>query len=81
MASAGGGNETLTPKQIVRLAVVISADNMAAIAEGYMGIEPETVKNLKYENRDNAQAFSREIIRHWANKNSGPNQVEVFQIF
>ena len=33
--------ECLTPRQIVRLAAAISANNMAAIAEGYMDIPSE----------------------------------------
>ena len=67
----------LTPRQIVRLAAAISADNMAAIAEGYLDISYETIKNLQYEKRDQAQGFNREIIRFWAIKNAGPNQVNV----
>ena len=66
----------LTRKQIVRLAAAISADNMVAIAEGYMDIDDATIKNLQYENKDNAQAFNREIIRHWANRHP-ENQLEV----
>ena len=75
--ASGGSPDQLTRKQIVRLATAISADNMAAIAEGYMDIETETVKNLQYENRDKAQAFTRDVIRLWTNKNSGPNQIQV----
>ena len=43
---------------------------MAAIAEGYMDISDETIKNKKYENKDDAEAFNREIIKEWRNKNS-----------
>ena len=68
--------DQLTNNQIVRLAAIISANNMAAIAEGYMGILSETIKNKKYENKDDAEAFNREIIRYWMNKNPD-NQVEV----
>ena len=64
-------------KQIVRLASAISADKMTAIAEEYMGIEPETVKNLQYENSGKAEAFNRDVLRLWANKNSGPTQIQV----
>ena len=67
----------LTNRQIVRLAAFIPADNMAAIAEGYMNISDETVKNFRYENRGQAQAFNREIITFWINTNPGPNQAEV----
>ena len=67
----------LTQRQIVRLAVAISADNMAAIAEGYMDISNETIKNKRSENRDNAEAFNREVIRYWVNTNSGIDHVQV----
>ena len=67
----------LTQRQVVRLAAAISADKMAAIAEGYMNISNETVKNLQYENKAQAQAFNREVIRHWVNKNAGMDQVQV----
>ena len=53
----------MTNRQIVRLAAAISANNMAAIAEGYMDISDETIKNKKYENKDDAKAFNREIIK------------------
>ena len=67
----------LTKRQIVRLAAAISADNMAAIAEGYMDISNETVKNKRSEKRDNAEAFNRELIRYWVNTNSGIDHVQV----
>ena len=66
----------LTQNQIVRLATSISAINMATIAEGYMGINEEAIKNKKFENRDSAEAFNREMIRCWAYKNP-ENQVQV----
>ena len=75
--ATSGKEEYLTPRQIVRLAAAISADNMAAIAEGYMEISNETVKNLQYENKAQAQAFNREVIRYWVNTNSGTDQVQV----
>ena len=71
MATEGGLGQRLTNRQIVRLAAAISANNMAAIAEGYMDISDETIKNKKYENKDDAQAFNREIIKVWVYKNSG----------
>ena len=49
MAAASTPAGHLTRKQIVRLAAAISADNMAAIAEGYMDIDDATIKNLQYE--------------------------------
>ena len=52
-------------------------NNMAAIAEGYMDIDDATIKNKKSENKDDAEAFNREIIRIWRNRYSGSNQVKV----
>ena len=67
----------VTRKQIVRLAAVISVQKLAAIAEGYMDISDETIKNIKFENKDDAEAVNREIIKYWLNKNSGGNQIMV----
>ena len=67
----------LTRKQIVRLAAAIYVNNMAAIAEGYMDISDETIKNIKYENKDDAQGCNREIIKFWRNQNSDGNQILV----
>ena len=77
MAAASEPAGHVTRKQIVRLAAAISADNMAAIAEGYMDIDDATIKNLQYENKAQAQAFNREILRYWTNKNSGQTQIQV----
>ena len=65
----------LSQQQIVRLARNIAADNMESIAEGYMNISPEAVKNLRLD-AWNAETFNREILRIWANRNP-ENQVEV----
>ena len=65
----------LTPKQIVRLASAISADNMECIAEGYLDLSPENIKNIRRD-ASNSEAFNRDVIRHWANKNSD-DQVDV----
>ena len=67
----------LTPRQIVRLARTISADNMAAIAEGYMDIDEVTIKHTERDTT-NAEAFNREIIKLWAYKNP-KNQMKVSQ--
>ena len=50
---------------------------MAAIAEGYLDISDETIKNKKYENRDDAEAFNREILKYWNNKNCTDDQIYV----
>ena len=75
MASNTEGS--LINNQIVRLAQAISSREMESIALGYLGIEDPIIKNLKHENRDNMEAFNREIILHWMNKNPEPNHVQV----
>ena len=72
-----GGDASVTNKDIVRLAEAISAKNVESIALGYMGIEWETLENLKTENKDDAKGFSRDVIRRWCNMNSGPDQIKV----
>ena len=67
----------LSNSNVVQLAAAIAAKDMKTIAEGYLDIPPETVKNIQYENGWDAQAFNRDVIRHWANENSGPEQVKV----
>ena len=66
----------LTKSQIVRLGHAISCQNMESIALLYLDFEDETIKNIKSENRDNAEAFNREVINRWKNKNA-KNQVKV----
>ena len=70
-----GNSEKLKNRQIVRLAAAIAIDNMTSIAEGYMDIDPETVKNIR-RNEGDSEAFNRAILRHWANKHPD-NQIQV----
>ena len=74
---ATGRDCVVTNEDIVRLAEAISAKNMEAIAMKYMGIDWETLENLRRENKEDAQAFSRGVIRKWCYMNSGPDQVKV----
>ena len=69
----------LTNNQIVRSAAAVSSRDMESIALGYLDIEDETIKNVKYENKDNAEAFNRGIIRRWACQNPGDKQTQVNQ--
>ena len=77
MATSEEGRTRLINRQIVRLAAAISANNMAVIAEGYMNFDDETIKNKKFENRGQAEAFNTALIQHWRNRNAEPNQVQV----
>ena len=74
---ATGGKDQLTPKQIVLLASAISADNMESIAEGYLDVSPETIKNIRRD-ASNAEAFNRDVIHYWASRNSNQVQVSVY---
>ena len=74
---ASGEEGQLTNNQIVHLARFISSQNMESIALGYLDIEDPVIKNIKHENRDNAEAFNREIIRNWRQRNSEPNRVQI----
>ena len=76
--ATGRDPDQLTRKQIVRLAASISADSMESIAEGYMDISPETIKNIRRD-ASNSEAFNREILRTWANRNPS-NQIQVCRL-
>ena len=67
--ATGADSTQLTQQAIVRLASVISTHHMTAIAEGYMDIDEEIIRNKKLENRDDAEAFNKEIIRYWMKRN------------
>ena len=66
----------LTPRQIVRIAATISVNLLITIAEGYMDINDEIIKNMQVENKDDTDAFKREIIKVWRHKNP-EDQVKV----
>ena len=61
MATAEEPCGRVTQKQIILLAAAISSEAMEAIAEGYMAISAETVKNLRRD-ASNSEAFNREIF-------------------
>ena len=65
----------LTLRQIVLLASAISANDMPSIAEGYLDIDPVTIKNIR-QDTSSSGAFNRDIIRYWMYKNPW-NQVQV----
>ena len=68
--------EKLTVKQIVSLAAVIAAENMPAIAEGYLNISDVTIADLQKGCKGHAEALNRAILRNWTYTNS-ENQVQV----
>ena len=73
--ATGGTWEQLTREQIARLAAAIFANKMTSIAEGYMDISPEIVKNMWWD-ASNSEAFKRDILRHWAYRHP-KDQIEV----
>ena len=86
--AAFGGNEftiespeetsgRLTNRQYVRLGRAISSPDIESIALGYLNIDDEIIKSLRYEHRGNSEAFNRDILKRWAYRNPGSNQVEV----
>ena len=67
----------LTNRHYVRLGRAISSPDMESIALGYLNINEEIIKSLRYEHRGNSEAFNRDILKKWAYRNPGANQVEV----
>ena len=67
----------LTNLQMVLLGRAISSHNMESIALGYLKFDEETLKSLRYEHRENPEAFDRDILKRWAYRNPGPDQVRV----
>ena len=70
---AAGGDWTLDDSTIAQLAADISINDMVTVAESYMKISPEKIKNLRDENRGSAEAVNREILRTWIYRFSGPH--------
>ena len=52
----------LSGKQIAHLSARIPARNVEKIALQYFGLSHATINNIKTDNPNNAEAFSREII-------------------
>ena len=69
-----GGN--LSNRQIVQLARAIASTDLEAIALEHFYIDEETIRNLRFDHIENAQAFNRSILRIWMHRNGGTNQVK-----
>ena len=67
----------LTNRQYVQLGRAIASPDMESIALGYLNIDKARIKSLKTEHRENTEAFNRDIIELWANKNPDSNGVKV----
>ena len=70
-------NKQLTNKQIARLAEAISGPSMETIAQGYLDIDPENITAIKHENFYKIDKSNRDVLKRWAYRNPGPNQVGV----
>ena len=71
----------LSLQQISHIAAVISARDMATIAEGYLEISHETIRSLQYENKESPDKFKRQIFATWCKANPGKNQAQVCSRF
>ena len=71
------GSGQLTNRQYMQLGRAISSPDMESIALGYLPFDEEIIKSLRHENRGNFETFNRDILKRWANKNSGSDQVRV----
>ena len=72
-----GEFDSLTNKQIFSLAAAITLKDMIVFAENYLNISEEIIEALQYENRWDVEGFNRDILRHWASKNSRRDQLLV----
>ena len=73
------GKGRLTNSQIVRLAESITARSMETIAMKYLDVDWEEVEKSKTEHRGDMEGFNQDMIRTWAFRTPGPNQVTVGQ--
>ena len=75
---ATGDDLSLTVGDIEGLSEAITDKNMATIAIKYLGIEYETVENLRSKNRGDVTGFNRDVLVKWKNKTQGTTQVGFF---
>ena len=76
----------LTEKQVQSLAEVFTPGAMESVATGYMGIDRETIEELKEkyglldtfiaEIKDREE-FNRHVIELWIREHPGPDQIRV----
>ena len=71
----------LRPRYIILLAKAISCGEMKAIVKGYLDISYEVVVSLVDANRDDMDTISQKLIRKWAYKHLGENQMEKMSPF
>ena len=69
--AAGSESQQLTDEQIGQLAKVISEQNMEFLADEYLELKYETVISCRRMAEMDPEAFNREIIKRWRNRNPG----------
>ena len=72
----GTKSERLNGRKITLLASSLSFTSMEVVAKKYLNINHEAIQNLKYKTQK-PEASTRNVIRYWAHKNPGPDQVKV----
>ena len=71
-------SKRLTGRHVVLLGQsIISDEDLGTLAQKYLNISHEKVKNIQYEST--YSEARRSVIRHWARKNPGPDQVTVLK--
>ena len=69
-------NKRLTGRHIVQLGKhIISDEDLGTLAQKYLNISHEKVKNIQY--KSTYSEARRSVVRHWARKNPGPDQITV----
>ena len=74
---ATGGDSTLSMGHIEDLSEMITDKNMTTVAINYLGIEYETLENLRSKNRADVTGFNRDVLVKWRNKTQGTTQVSI----
>ena len=68
-----GNTGQLMRRQIVRLAASVAADNMESIAEGYLDMDNETVKNIWRQNQGKVEALTGTLFA------TGPTKIQTIK--
>ena len=79
--AAGEASTELSQRQIARLSSRISVCDVETLAEGYMGMTAETLRDLRvrHDIETNGASYNREIFRCWAKENPG-DQIKVRRV-
>ena len=67
--ATGTESKLLTDAYLARLATKIRSREMEKVALAYLGIDKETIKTVLYSYREDSDAFNRDMLARWMNKN------------